>query len=612
MATEEELKRAYKAFKKRLKLARLDDESGLSRGGSKRSTIARDHPAGRVPARDLGGAGRPGEAQARRERDLFAGPGTLTWTAPAGRGRRGAGRGRSARSLGLATPRHARPLLAALGRARATSPASRSSPAVPAAVGPRVVGSSSPAPAGDRSLAAASWRCAVLGLEPGLARDPRPAGPASVPALGLSVSRCSACSSRRLPARQAVWVRALVVRRALSPFRAVEARRLVLPRSWGRCSCTAGPAVRLDAEAWPGSLAVRGDAGACRPGRFASPSALRPGGRGGWGWSGPRSCTGRCCRSSGPSGLAAQHDRPGLERGDDGRGLAPVRLGSCVSDRSDGAGDAGWRRWLDGVVLGRMVLPLGERWGVSTPGRRTALYASHVERTASSCTRTDWVRSPRGTPTPRHRRCRTRCAPARPDRLEPRGPRGARFTRRRGRERVGRSAGGAVWWSPLGPGGPVGPGRPLDGPADPRRMPRPGRDPPPRRPLPAQRPPAPEAIPIETAGTETERASPCGCPRASGILLHPTSLPGRFGIGDLGPPARRVRRLPRRGRPALVADPPPGADRLRQLAVPVVFVLRRQPAPDQPRAAWSRTAGSTPTTRTITRTSPTTASISTP
>src|SRR5579875_2561403 len=25
--------------------------------------------------------------------------------------------------------------------------------------------------------------------------------------------------------------------------------------------------------------------------------------------------------------------------------------------------------------------------------------------------------------------------------------------------------------------------------------------------------------------------------RASGILLHPTSLPGRFGIGDLGPSA---------------------------------------------------------------------------
>jgi hypothetical protein len=39
MATEEELKRAFKAFKKRLKLARLDDESGLSKG-SKVSRIA--------------------------------------------------------------------------------------------------------------------------------------------------------------------------------------------------------------------------------------------------------------------------------------------------------------------------------------------------------------------------------------------------------------------------------------------------------------------------------------------------------------------------------------------------------------------------------------------
>ncbi|HQH73066.1 MAG TPA: 4-alpha-glucanotransferase, partial [bacterium] len=28
-------------------------------------------------------------------------------------------------------------------------------------------------------------------------------------------------------------------------------------------------------------------------------------------------------------------------------------------------------------------------------------------------------------------------------------------------------------------------------------------------------------------------------PRASGILLHPTSLPGRYGIGDLGPEAYR-------------------------------------------------------------------------
>src|SRR3954454_24209492 len=28
-------------------------------------------------------------------------------------------------------------------------------------------------------------------------------------------------------------------------------------------------------------------------------------------------------------------------------------------------------------------------------------------------------------------------------------------------------------------------------------------------------------------------------PRSSGILLHPTSLPGRFGVGDLGPEAFR-------------------------------------------------------------------------
>jgi len=39
MATEEELKRALKAFKKRLKFTRLDDESGLSRGGAKTSRI---------------------------------------------------------------------------------------------------------------------------------------------------------------------------------------------------------------------------------------------------------------------------------------------------------------------------------------------------------------------------------------------------------------------------------------------------------------------------------------------------------------------------------------------------------------------------------------------
>jgi hypothetical protein len=48
MATEEERKLAFKAFKKRLKLTRLDDESGLS-PGSKRSRIAGITPPGGHP-----------------------------------------------------------------------------------------------------------------------------------------------------------------------------------------------------------------------------------------------------------------------------------------------------------------------------------------------------------------------------------------------------------------------------------------------------------------------------------------------------------------------------------------------------------------------------------
>jgi hypothetical protein len=50
LATDEELKRALKAFKKRLKLARLDDESGLSRGGGKKSGITGiSPPTGHAP-----------------------------------------------------------------------------------------------------------------------------------------------------------------------------------------------------------------------------------------------------------------------------------------------------------------------------------------------------------------------------------------------------------------------------------------------------------------------------------------------------------------------------------------------------------------------------------
>lgn len=49
MATEDDLKRAYKAFKKRLKLARLDDASGLSRG-SKTTKIGGITPPNGFPA----------------------------------------------------------------------------------------------------------------------------------------------------------------------------------------------------------------------------------------------------------------------------------------------------------------------------------------------------------------------------------------------------------------------------------------------------------------------------------------------------------------------------------------------------------------------------------
>src|SRR4051794_5121091 len=50
VSTDEDRKRAYKAFKKRIKLTRLDDQSGLSRGGSKQSGIAGITPPSGFPA----------------------------------------------------------------------------------------------------------------------------------------------------------------------------------------------------------------------------------------------------------------------------------------------------------------------------------------------------------------------------------------------------------------------------------------------------------------------------------------------------------------------------------------------------------------------------------
>ena len=72
-------------------------------------------------------------------------------------------------------------------------------------------------------------------------------------------------------------------------------------------------------------------------------------------------------------------------------------------------------------------------------------------------------------------------------------------------------------------------------------------------------------------------------PRAAGILLHPTSLPGPHGIGELGPEATRVPRLPGGDRAEPLAGAAARPHRLRRLAVPVLLGLRRQPAARHPR-----------------------------
>ena len=50
MATEAELNKAFKAFKKRIKLTRLDEESGLTRGNNRKSGITGITPPGGHPA----------------------------------------------------------------------------------------------------------------------------------------------------------------------------------------------------------------------------------------------------------------------------------------------------------------------------------------------------------------------------------------------------------------------------------------------------------------------------------------------------------------------------------------------------------------------------------
>ena len=77
MATEEELKKALKAFKKKLKLTRLDDESGLSRGGGKKSGITGITPPPGHPPGIWEELGQGRQAATGDGRHVFRGRGSL-------------------------------------------------------------------------------------------------------------------------------------------------------------------------------------------------------------------------------------------------------------------------------------------------------------------------------------------------------------------------------------------------------------------------------------------------------------------------------------------------------------------------------------------------------
>ena len=76
--------------------------------------------------------------------------------------------------------------------------------------------------------------------------------------------------------------------------------------------------------------------------------------------------------------------------------------------------------------------------------------------------------------------------------------------------------------------------------------------------------------------------------RTSGVLLHPTSLPGGRRGRAAGRRGAGVRRLPGRRRPELVADAAGRPDRLRQLALQRAVGVRRQPGAGRRRPADRR------------------------
>ena len=76
--------------------------------------------------------------------------------------------------------------------------------------------------------------------------------------------------------------------------------------------------------------------------------------------------------------------------------------------------------------------------------------------------------------------------------------------------------------------------------------------------------------------------------RAAGLLLHPTSLPGRFPIGDLGPSGVAMLDWMVERRLHGLAGPAARADRAGRLALQLALRLRRQPAADLSRGAGRR------------------------
>ena len=65
--------------------------------------------------------------------------------------------------------------------------------------------------------------------------------------------------------------------------------------------------------------------------------------------------------------------------------------------------------------------------------------------------------------------------------------------------------------------------------------------------------------------------------RASGLLMHISSLPGDHGIGKLGKEAYAFADFLKKGGTEILADTACFADQLRRLTLPELFGVRGQP-----------------------------------